>query len=82
MNKGNKGECIAVEATWIPPSLKLPPVSVPVLIVRVCDYGAPVRVEPAVLRPDGNWKAIGHKIKMSSVRYWMLMPDPPKEGDL
>ena len=73
-----KEKCVIVKSTWFPPAFTLPTVGTPVLIVRTCDYGERVRVEPAVLRPDGNWKAIGHKIKMSSVRYWMLMPDPPE----
>lgn len=54
----------------------------PVLIARKIRHNETVLVEPAVLRPDGNWKAIGHKIKSSSVRYWMPMPEPPKESEI
>ena len=65
--------------SWIPTRALLPNVGEPVLIVRQIRYNETVLVEPAVLRPDGNWKAIGHKIKSSSVRYWMPMPEPPEE---
>lgn len=58
-----------------------PNIGEPVLIARKIRHSETVLVEPAVLRPDGTWKAIGHKIKPSSVRHWMPMPEPPKEGN-
>lgn len=64
---------------WISTEAVLPNVGEPVLIARKIRHNETVLVEPAVLRPDGNWKAIGHKIKPSSVRYWMPMPEPPVE---
>ena len=67
---------------WIPTAEQLPNVGESVLIVRKSNTGEPVRVEPAVLRPDGRWKAIGHNFQQTNVTYWMPMPIPPKEGDL
>ena len=59
-----------------------PKIGEPVLIARKIRHNETVLVEPAVLRPDGTWKAIGHKIKPSSVRHWMPMPEPPKESEI
>lgn len=66
---------------WILTADKLPKIGEPVLIARKIRHNETVLVEPAVLRPDGTWKAIGHKIKPSSVRHWMPMPEPPVEGN-
>lgn len=68
-----------VRPAWISTETDPPKIGEPVLIARKIRHNETVLVEPAVLRPDGNWKAIGHKIKSSSVRYWMPMPEPPKE---
>ena len=59
-----------------------PKIGEPVLIARKIRHNETVLVEPAVFRPDGTWKAIGHKIKPSSVRHWMPMPEPPKESEI
>lgn len=67
------------QSVWIPTRTLLPNVGEPVLIARKIRHNEMVLVEPAVLRPDGTWKAIGHKIRASSVRHWMPMPEPPKE---
>ena len=67
---------------WIPTSEQFPPVGEPVLIVRHSYNGEPVRVEPAVLRPNGTWKAIGHKFQQTNVSHWMPMPVPPQEGEI
>lgn len=68
-----------VRPAWRSTETDPPKIGEPVLIARKIRYGETVLVEPAVLRPDGNWKAIGHKIKQSSVRRWMPMPEPPEE---
>lgn len=67
---------------WIRTDEMLPPVGEPVLIVRHSYNGEPVRVEPATLRPDGRWKAIGHKFTQANVTHWMPMPVPPQEGEI
>jgi hypothetical protein len=65
---------------WIPTAEQLPAVGEIVLIVRHSYNGEPVRVEQATLRPDGRWKAIGHKFTQANVTHWMPMPIPPQEG--
>ena len=69
-----------VQPAWRSTETDTPKIGEPVLIARKIRHNETVLVEPAVLRPDGTWKAIGHKIKPSSVRHWMPMPEPPKEG--
>ncbi len=68
-----------VRPIWRSTETDPPKIGEPVLIARKIRDIETVLVEPAVLRPDGNWKAIGHKIRASSVRLWMPMPEPPKE---
>lgn len=67
---------------WIPTAEQLPAVGEPVLIVRHSYNGEPVRVEPAFLRPDGRWNAMGHKFTQKNVSHWMPMPVPPQEGEI
>ena len=67
---------------WIPTAEQLPAVGEPVLIVRHSYSGEPVRVEPAFLRPDGRWNAMGHKFTQKNVSHWMSMPIPPQEVTL
>ena len=69
-------------SVWIPTAEQLPPVGEPVLIVRHSYNGEPVRVEPAFLRPDGRWNAMGHKFTQKNVSHWMPMPVPPQEGEI
>lgn len=64
---------------WIPTAEQLPAVGEPVLIVRHSYNGEPVRVEPAFLRQDGRWNAMGHKFMQTNVSHWMPMPIPPQE---
>ena len=75
--------CDGIESdVWIPTAEQLPAVGEPVLIVRHSYNGEPVRVEPATLRPDGRWKAIGHNFTQKNVSHWMPMPIPPQEVTL
>ena len=67
---------------WIPTAEQLLNVGELVLIVRHSNTGESVRVEPAVLRPNGTWKAIGHKFQQTNVSHWMPMPVPPQEGEI
>ena len=76
MDGGIKDMC------WISTADMLPDVGDPVLIVRKINQSEPVRVEPAVLRPNGTWKAIGHKFQQTNVSHWMPMPIPPQEGEI
>ena len=72
---------VNVQPAWRSTETDPPKIGEPVLIARKIRHNETVLVEPAVLRPDGTWKAIGHKIKPSSVRHWMPMPEPPKDGE-
>ena len=69
-------------SAWIPTAEQLPAVGEIVLIVRHSYNGDPVRVEQATLRPDGRWKAIGHKFTQANVTHWTPMPVPPQEGEI
>lgn len=71
-----------VRPAWRSTETDPPKIGEPVLIARKIRHNETVLVEPAVLRPDGTWKAIGHKIKPSSVSHWMPMPVPPQEGEI
>ena len=73
MDGGIKDMC------WISTADMLPTVGETVLIVRRSYKGEPVRVEPATLRPDGRWKAIGTKFTQQNVSHWMPLPVPPQE---
>ena len=73
---------ISAYPLWISTADMLPDVGDPVLIVRHSYNGEPIRVEPAMLRPNGNWQAIGHKLTQKNVSHWTPMPVPPQEGEI
>ena len=60
---------------WISTKDRKPPLYERVLIARVYEAGAPLKVEQATLLPDGWWKVFGTNCKR--VDYWMPMPKAP-----
>lgn len=64
---------------WISPRDRLPKAGVRVIIARVYEPGAPMRVEQAIYTGTDWWKIFGANLRTSSVAWWMPMPTPPEE---
>lgn len=63
---------------WIHPTDRLPPAGERVIIARVYEKDAPLRVEQAVYTGNDWWKVFGTNVKTRTVVAWTPMPDPPE----
>jgi len=62
---------------WISTKERMPEHLKPVIVARIYEKGAPMKVEQGYLQPGGWWKVYGTNVKR--VSYWMPMPEPPEE---
>lgn len=64
---------------WIPITERLPKDNERVLIARVIGKNEPLVVQQAFRSSNGWWKVFGTSLRDKSVKFWMPMPEPPKE---